>query len=170
MGQHCLYQNGRLFGCAIQGDCGRRKVWSVQLVKHFVHQVYFVQTSKHCCVVGPSGMGASGVAIGLVHCHISIRFSAVFSAFVLRSMYMCVNTSQWLFFIFFSFSRGDRSSGWRHWDVWLLKLSRGLGRVRCSKTSVSDVKITDDICCNCMRAHCMKDDTKPTGHEKLRRE
>jgi len=34
----------------------------------------------------------------------------------------------------------------------------------------SEVK-NDDICylCNCMRGHCMEDDTKPTGYKKPQR-
>ena len=41
VGQHCLYQNGRLYGRAIQVDCRRRNLWPVQLVKVFFHQVIF---------------------------------------------------------------------------------------------------------------------------------
>ena len=83
--------------------------------------------------------------------------------------------------MFFSFSRGDRSSR--------LALERqlqyaSLGRLASETVArtrtcpmfkdmifpASDGKMTDDRCCNCMRVHCMKDDTKPTGHKKPRRE
>ena len=145
VGQHRLYQNGRLYGRAIQDDCRRRNLWSVQLVKHcfmryilFVLQRNAVSSASQRFRDGCQWYGDGDIELS---CGISMRFSAVWLGSVLRTMYVCVNTSHWVLYIFLSFSLGDRSwagvpgtCNTRHWDVRLLKLSQGLVRQKKSCT------------------------------------
>ena len=124
VGQHCLSKNSRLYGRAIQDDCRRRNVWSVQLVKLFFQQLFFFFILQSSVV--------SSASQGWVPVVWRYRFSAVCSGSVLRIMYGC---EQWLLFLFLFFSRGDGSSGLAlqkqlqftlHWGVRLLNCREDL--------------------------------------------